>query len=129
MNIQVNTQSLRYTSRELYEISSDLARLAPELEDIRRELNKQTVFRTSIRSLDNAAEQLSKERYRVSVLAQALDNIVRLYRETEETVGNRFSDFILGCVVQPAVLVFNNVTNVRHRLSALLYGGDSQWQK
>lgn len=122
MNIQADAQALRYSSLELHELSLDLARLIPEMEEVTRQLNKQTPLQASNRSLEQAVQEIGTQRYRLGVLSQALDNIAGMYGGVEERVGDLFTE-----VCQPQSnadpLQFPDFAGTSSRLSTLLYGG------
>ena len=122
MNIQADAQALRYSSLELHELSLDLARLIPEMEEVTRQLNKQTPLKASNRLLEQAVQEIGTQRYRLGVLSQALDNIAGMYGGVEERVGDLFTE-----VCQPQSnadpLQFPDFAGTSSRLSTLLYGG------
>lgn len=122
MNIQADAKAIRYSSLEVYELSLDLARLIPEIEEVSRQLSKQTPMRASAKLLEKNVQALGTQRYRLSVLSQALDNVASLYGGTEEKVGDLFTEIRMPDNRREP-LSFPNFSHTNSQLQTLLYGG------
>lgn len=127
MNIQTRTDFIKYASRELYELSQQEAGLEDELADVERELRKQTEFETQLRALQKTREDMSGERYRLNVLAQALANIGNLYEKTENGIEDAFE------VRRPAAawmqVGLTSLSGFQAKVNHVLYGGGEEWQQ
>lgn len=126
MNIQVNTEHMRYVCREMYDISRQVSKLLPELESVEKELKKQRQFGSEIRALRDAEDEMSGEIYRLHVLAEALAGVGNRYRRTEETIEEQFE------MHKPARIWLDtadrDLSGVRSRMERLLYGGENGWR-
>lgn len=126
MNVQVNVEYIRHISREMYSLSRQIGSLSSEIEDVERQLKRQTEFKGFLRALEKIRESISEEKYKLSILAQAADNIGSLYRRTEISIEDSFEP-------QRLKHGWTNTGNVdlsklSSRVNTLLYGDEKGWQ-
>lgn len=126
MNVQANVEYIKNISQDIQDISRQIGRMSSELEDVQRELRKQTEFRAQIRELKKNRDRMEEERYKMSILAQALANIGNLYQKTETGIEESFeSKRPKRGRLDTANMDLSGLYN---KVNRLLYGGENGWQ-
>lgn len=127
MNVQANVENMKYISQDFHEVSRQLGRMLTELEDVRRELAKQTEFSAQIRALRKAGSRLEEEEYKTGALAQALANIGNLYQKTERGIEECFES---GKSLRSRQAADNvDLNRLSGKVNTILYGGENGWQR
>lgn len=126
MNIQVSTDYIKHAGEEIYMMLQQMEKIWSEIEDIENCLLRQTEFRPYIKALRNIQDNVMQERYKLSMLAQALVNISNLYYRTEDRIEENFElqKHENGRVEITKI----DLTELGNRMNRLLYGGDGGWQ-
>lgn len=125
--IQANIDYIKHTGQELQELSGQIEGLVSELEEVKRELKKQTVFDVQIRELTENKNRMTEERYQLRILAQAISSIGNLYQRTENAVEAVFE-------VQKPEFIWRqtgyvDLAGFGEEVNHLLYGGEGKWQR
>lgn len=121
MDAKVNVEYMKRADRDLYDLSKMAAGYGEELEDIMRALRRQTKLEECVKSLREVKEDIGRERYNLSILAQILDNINGLYVKTEEQIEQS------GEVARAEYRSFStgqtDLSGLSRQVNTILYGG------
>lgn len=123
MNVQINVEHLKHIGIEMNDISKQLSKLLPRLDETERELKKQTEFGSCLRALDLIREDMDLERYHVNLLSQALMNIGSEYSRTEIKIEDAFEELRPESVRMDIGAI--DLTKIYGRAKHLLYGGET----
>lgn len=121
MNAKVNVEYMKRADRDLYGLSKMAAGYGEELEDVMRALRQQTEFEECRKSLRKAKEDIGRERYSLSILAQTLYNISGLYVKTEERIEQSGEAAKVGDRSFPTGQI--DLSGLNRQINAILYGG------
>jgi chromosome segregation ATPase len=114
-------------SQDIDKTAKQLKQLLSDVEDVERELKKQTEFKQQIRALRKNRDRMSEETYKLNVLSQALVNIRSLYSRTEADIADEFESHKTEYRWIRSERL--NLSGLCDRVNQLLYGGGKGWHR
>lgn len=123
MNIEVNSNYLNAISQEMREYAGQTAGLLEGLEEVEKELRKQSSLRFCLRNLGKVRDDIADDKYKLNVLAQALANIGTLYRKAEWKIEDDFEEKRPERNRSRAGNV--DLSQLKDKVNYLLYGGEN----